>query len=171
MELFWSRTRACLNFKLKTFFKILFWNNCRVTKIVQRISLYPSSRFPTVNILCNPSTVIKIRKLTLIQGPLIYRPHPHFYQLSHWVLCLVKHSVQGHMWVLLSCVCFLSFEIVLQSLSFMALTLLENTGQLFIIGILKVSVLVFKLTIVSALEKESVKRISVPTYMGLLFDV
>ena len=45
---------------------------------------------------------------------------------------------------------FLYLEILLQSRSFVALTLLKNTGQLFIIAIFNIFVLLSKLTIVSA---------------------
>lgn len=56
--------------------------------------------------------------------------------------------------LVLSHLSFLYFEILLQSWSFVALTLLKNTGQLFIIVIFKIFVLLFKLTVVSASGKK-----------------
>lgn len=72
------------------------------------------------------------------------------------------------MW--LSCLCFLSFEVILQFLSFVALTLLKNTGQLFVIGISKVSVFIFKHSSI-CLRKISVRIISVRLCVALRCEV
>lgn len=124
----------------------------------------PFTQIPHVDFLHKLSTVVRVRKLMLMPHHLIFRPSSHVSSCS--ILPLSGPGSHVDM-VVMSVFPFIWSH---SSIPFMALTLSKNTDQLFVMGISKVSVFIFKHSRIG-LRKIGARMISVHVCRALLCDV